>query len=141
MLFRSRREAERWKRGIEETYVVRENAESIELRIPSARLGATVKLEINWEGGDKQHHWFWLPELHQIGSANIDGIDYLAKRMPLPKPLRLGYHNICVHWVKSPELETMASAHFIVCPERVKETDRRMAGIGVSLYEIGRAHV
>ncbi|MEQ1948965.1 MAG: 4-alpha-glucanotransferase [Bryobacteraceae bacterium] len=134
-----RREAARWKRGIDETYVLRENADSIEIRIPAARSGDTVKLELNWEGGEKQHHWFWLPELKQTGSATIDGVEYFAKRLPLPAPLRLGYHHMCVHWVKSPELETLASAHFIVCPPRVKEADRRMAGIGVSLYGLRSA--
>src|SRR5262245_13822073 len=38
------RESARWKRGLDETFVVRENAESIELRVPAVRAGGTVKL-------------------------------------------------------------------------------------------------
>jgi 4-alpha-glucanotransferase len=142
-------EAARWRRGLDETLVVREHADAIELRIPASRNGGTVKLEIQWENGDPQHpdiqhHWFWLPELTVIASANVQitenlGTEYLAKRVPLPKPLRLGYHRVRVYWVTHPGLELFAEAHFIVCPERVKSVDRRMAGIGVSLYGLRSA--
>jgi len=138
------REAAKWKRAVDETLVVRENAEAIELRIPAARAGGTVKLELEWENPDPHrkdllHHWFWLPELAQLDSGNVVGMEYLAKRLPLPKPLRLGYHRLRVYWVTNPELELLTEAHFIVCPERVKGVDGRVAGIGVSLYGLRSA--
>jgi 4-alpha-glucanotransferase len=133
------RETETWSRGIDRTLVVREAAAAIELRIPAARNGGTVKLELEWENSgpgkqDLQHHWFWLPELAQTSAATIKGVQYLAKRLPLPKPLRLGYHRLRVYWVSHGGLDLLAESHFIVCPERVKNVERRMAGIGVSLY-------
>ncbi len=39
----------------------------IQVHLPADRAGASMKLEIEWEGGDLQHHWFWLPELPTIG--------------------------------------------------------------------------
>ncbi len=47
--------------------MVREDTESIPLRIPADRSGSSIKLEIRWEGGDLEHHWFWLPELPTVG--------------------------------------------------------------------------
>ena len=106
------------------TVVVREHADFIALRVPSGETG-TIKLEITWEGGDTEHHGFWVPDL-----ANLeDG----GKRLPLPA-LRLGYHHIRIYRVLNPRLEIFAQAHFIVCPARAKSSDGRAAGVAVSLY-------
>jgi len=106
------------------TVVVREHVDSIGLRVPSHETG-TIKLEITWEGGDVEHHWFWLPEL-----ANLDDG---AKRLPLPA-LRLGYHRIRIYRVLEPQLEVLAESRFIVCPARAKSFEGRAAGVAVSLY-------
>jgi 4-alpha-glucanotransferase len=112
-------------RPLPATIVVREHADSLSLRVPPAESGS-IKLEIQWEGGDVQHHWFWLPELH----TTEDGV----KRLPLPANLRLGYHRIRVYHVRDPELEVFAESHFIVCPDRARSFDGRAAGVAVSLY-------
>ncbi len=105
--------------------VVRDHADCLSLPMPAGETGS-IKLEIEWEGGDIQHHWFWLPEL----ATMEDG----AKRLPLPANLRLGYHNIRVYRVREPELEVFAEARFIVCPQRALSFDGRAAGVAVSLY-------
>ena len=133
------RTAARWQHAVDSTLVVRQNADSIELRIPAARKGASLKLEIEWEGGDLEHHWFWAPELRTLQTAYAGGLDFIAKRLPLPKPLRLGYHKIRLywmnpHWSKPPQLETFAQANFIICPLHAKRVERRMAGLALSLY-------
>ena len=111
------------------TIVIREHAESIGLRGPSNETG-TINLEITWESGDVEHHWFWLPEL-----ANLDDG---RKRLPLPG-LRLGYHQIRVYRVLEPQLEILAEARFIVCPARAKSFEGRAAGVAVSLYGLRSA--
>jgi 4-alpha-glucanotransferase len=111
---------------IDATLVVRENADSIALRIPSAHAGASLKLEIRWEGGDLEHHWFWLPELPDAGAGE--------KRFPLPKPLRLGYHDLRLYWVTQPELSLFAESRLIVCPSRAVPVEGRAAGVALSLY-------
>jgi 4-alpha-glucanotransferase len=110
--------------------VVREDAETIPLRVPADRSGASIKLEIRWEGGDLEHHWFFLPELLTVDNE---------KRLPLPKPLRLGYHEIKVYWVNQPELTTMAQSRFIVCPTRAPSPKGRLAGVALSLYGLRSA--
>ncbi len=116
-------------RPLPSTIVVREHADSLVLRVPVSDSGS-IKLEIQWEGGDLEHHWFWLPELSTIEDN--------AKRLPLPA-LRLGYHNLRVYRVREPQLEVLAESRFIVCPARALSFNSRAAGVAVSLYSLRSA--
>ncbi len=133
--FLHERETAQWSRALDPVIVVREDAAAIALRIPAGRAGASVKLELEWEGGDLQHHWFWLPELKETGRAH----SFIEKRLPLPKPLRPGYHHARIYWMKEPQLEVFGQARFIVCPERAYDPGGRMAGIALSLYGLRSA--
>jgi 4-alpha-glucanotransferase len=133
------RHSNTWFRALDATLVVREDAESIAVRIPAERVGGSVKLEIEWEGGEVEHHWFWLPELPTLDTVSAGGREFIAKRFPLPRPLRLGYHDLRVYWVKDPELENFGESRFIVCPKRAFGMDRRVAGVAVSLYGLRSA--
>src|SRR4029079_16252588 len=110
------REAAERRRPIDPTLVVRENADHLRVRIPALRNGASIKLEIAWEGGELQHHWFWMPELRTLETYTVGGAEWLAKRVPLPGPLRLGYHRVRLILMQEPQLETFAEARLIVCP-------------------------
>ena len=127
------REAARWRQPIDPTLVVREDLDHLRVHIPASRNGASMKVEIEWENGELQHHWFWTAELPTIESATVEGIEWLAKRVPLPG-LRLGYHHIRLLWVHEPQLETFAEARLTVCPRRAKPATQRGAGLAVSLY-------
>jgi 4-alpha-glucanotransferase len=135
----AQRAAAEWREPIDATLVVREDADHIRLRIPASRNGASVKLEIQWEGGDLEHRWFWTPELRTLDTATLEGGEWVAKRLPLPQSLRLGYHRIRLCWMQEPQLETFGEARFIVCPARAKPVDRRMAGLAISLYGLRSA--
>jgi 4-alpha-glucanotransferase len=139
------REMARWSRAVEPCVVVYESASPedppwIRLQIPSERAGATVKLEIQWEDtADLEHHWFWLPELPELERATLETSTYSAKRLPLPKSLRLGYHQIRLYWVQEPELELFGEARLIVCPRRAHSLDGHIAGVALSLYGLRSA--
>ena len=120
------KEGEQVPAPIDPTLVVREDAEWVTLRVPAGHAGSSLKLEIEWEGGELEHHWFWLPELKDLGPGE--------KRVPLPKTLRLGYHALRLHWVTQPELTLFAEAQFIVCPQRARAFEGRAAGVALSLY-------
>ncbi len=132
-----------WEQPLDPTLVVRDDADAIRLRVPVDRQGDSVKLEIEWENGDVEHQWHsldnLLPELQMIEPANTARGKYLAKRLPLPKPLRLGYHRIRMYWVKEPKLEIFAEARFIVCPRRTYQVKGGMAGVALSLYGLRSA--
>jgi hypothetical protein len=124
-----------WTRVIDPVIVAQEDARAIRLRVPAAFAGDSVKLEIEWENGELRHQWYWLPELEPCEGATAGGVDYVAKRLPLP-PLRLGYHCLRVCRMRELELAPLAEARFIVCPRRTKSVDQRRAGFGVSLYGV-----
>lgn len=128
-----------WTRPFRTTEVVYEDLEAIRLRVPEELAGSSVKLEIEWEDGELQHHPYWLPELEELERATVAGVTYVAKRLPLPQPLRLGYHTMRVHWVREPELEQFGQARLIVCPRRVHEIEHRIAGLAISLYGLRSA--
>jgi 4-alpha-glucanotransferase len=141
------RKFDEWTRPLDPTLVVRdlapggnhENEPALRLRIPAARAGASVKLEICWEGGDLEHHWFWLPELRTLEDAVIRGTGFVAKHLPLPRRMRIGYHEIRAYWVKDPELELFCQSRFIVCPARAWNIDQRIAGVALTLYGLRSA--
>jgi 4-alpha-glucanotransferase len=124
-----------WASPFDPAFVLFEDTDSIPLRVPSEKRGASVKLEIEWEGGDLQHHWFWLPELQTLEENGSN----LKKRLPLPGSLRLGYHRIRIYWMKDPELEVFGGALLIVCPRKARVYEGRAAGVAVSLYGLRSA--
>jgi 4-alpha-glucanotransferase len=139
----ARTRLEEWSCPLDPTVVVREDADSLALRIPADRSGESIKLEIRWESGELEHHPYFLPELPTVGSATlVDAKDathsFLAKQIPLSAP-RLGYHDLRVYWVKQPDLEVLAEAKFIVCPHRAHSMEGRVAGLALSLYGLRSA--
>lgn len=131
--------AAEWSQPLDQALVVREGEEWIRLRVPADRAGSSVKLEIRWERHgeehpDLEHHWYWLPELQTLESASAGGREFLAKRLPLPGSLRLGYHDVRLYWVTEPELELFGQARLIVCPKKAYAFEQRAAGVAVSLY-------
>ncbi len=136
----NRARLEEWSRPLDPALVVRNDADSITLRLPAERSGESIKLEILWETGDVEHHPYFLPELTTTGSATlVDSQNvtryFIAKQIPLPA-LRLGYHDLRIYAVKQPQLEVLAETKFIVCPRRTRALDERIAGIARSLYGV-----
>ncbi|MEO5922731.1 MAG: 4-alpha-glucanotransferase [Bryobacteraceae bacterium] len=102
------------------TLVFFEDEPFLPLNLPAEQSGGTVKLEFEWETGELEHHWFWLPELPQ-------------KRIPLPA-MRLGYHRLRLWAVAKSGLELIGEARLIVCPHRARVIEQRVAGLAVTLY-------
>jgi len=127
------RDLKRWSRAFDPAVVVYQDSDSIPLRIPAARAGASVKIEFGWENGDLEHHWFWLPELQELERVSIAGQGFVSKRISL-SAMRLGYHHLRIYWMKSPEQEAFEDSCLIVCPRRARVVEGRMAGVGLSLY-------
>ena len=135
----TRHARENWERPLPPAIVVREGADSLRLHFPSGRAGVSVKLEFRWESGEVEHHWFWLPELRDLERATVDGQEFVAKRVPLPETLPLGYHDLRIYWMTAPELQTCGEARFIVCPARVRPLETRVAGVALTLYGLRSA--
>jgi len=119
-----------WSSPFDPVMVVRDDTPEFPFRLPAARDGSSVKFEIEWEGGELQHFWFWLPQLAETRRTG----EFVEKRVPMPKPLRLGYHRLRVYWMNPPDLQVFGETRFIVCPKRAHEAGSRMAGLAVSLF-------
>ena len=136
----NRRPTRRW---IRHDWSVREDAEiHSRLRIPADRSGASIKLEIRWEDGELEHHWFWLPELPTVGNAEArraSAAQAAAARLSR-NPGLLGE--------RSPSWKCSAEARFIVCPRRSAVTfqgahggRRRSASMACAPRAIGAAAI
>ncbi len=133
------RDAAEWSHPLGIAQVIYEDTEFLPLRVPAESAGSSIKIEIGWESGELQHHPFWLPELPDLEQATVAGRRYVAKRIPLPKPLHLGYHRLRVYWIKEPELAAFGEVPFIVCPRRVHTIEERVAGVAFALYGLRSA--
>ena len=109
-----------WSHPLGETNVIYNDFEAIRLRVPESAKGRSIKIEIEWENGELQHHPYWLPELPELERTTFNGSTYISKRLPLPRPLHLGYHTIRVYWVEEPALKVFGEARLIVCPRRAR---------------------
>lgn len=106
----------------------------VTLRIPEGCApGAEIALALYWEDGWAERRDLWLANLPPLpGQPN-------ARILPLPIPLRLGYHDLEIV-LKSPGLdEIRANQRLIVAPERAwlpesLRTGGLAAGLAVSLY-------
>ena len=123
-----------WAQPLDPSVVVREDSSHIDLRIPESLAGESIKLEIQWEGGDLQHHWFSVQDLQTAERFEGGGQVFLRKRLPLPAAKRLGYHRLAVHSIAGAKPVLSAGCHFIVCPLSAKPWTERVAGVAVSLY-------
>jgi len=112
-------------RPLPSTLVVFEDELSLAIDLPPEQSKGTIKLEFEWENGELEHHWFWLPELP-------------SNRVPLPV-LRLGYHRLRLYAVSKPDLALVGETRFIVCPRRARIIDERVAGLAVTLYGLRSA--
>lgn len=113
-------------------FVVFDDETSIRLELAPEHLLGTVKIEIQWENGELEHHWYWLPELPP------DAQDANTRNFPLPA-LRRGYHRLRLYYVTQPGLKLIGDARFIVCPRKVRTIDQRVAGMALSLYGLRSA--
>ena len=57
-------------------------------------LGALALGALLVAGGvrELEHHTLPMAEMRTLETANVEGVEWLAKRVPLPQTLQLGYH-------------------------------------------------
>jgi len=126
-----------WARLVPPAIVVSESVEpGLPLSVPSDALGETARITIRREDGHRSECEFFLWELPQTDSAELDGRGFVRKRARLPGQLPLGYHEIAVRVGA-----LHASTRYIVTPDRAWTNpalgrEGRAAGISISLYGV-----
>jgi 4-alpha-glucanotransferase len=110
-----------------------EAAPKVELRLPPGTVPAgPLSLALYWEDGWSECRDLRLEDLERDPAAT-------ACRVPLPAPLRLGYHDIEVVVQPKGGAEVRGATRLIVVPEKAWQPERlrsggRLAGLAVSLY-------
>jgi 4-alpha-glucanotransferase len=126
-----------WTRFAPPALVVSVEDPAIVVRVPSDAAGASLRVTVRWEGGGSESFDVSVDSLEPAGTARLRGSEFQARRLPLPFPAHLGYHEleISVDGRDSRELPT----RLIVCPDHAYfppnlAGNGRAAGIAISLY-------
>jgi 4-alpha-glucanotransferase len=136
-----RRLLDEWSSILPPVFVAGQSAwgKGIPLHLPASLAGGTAAAEFRWEDGGTERRQWRIVELAGSGRAELQGIAYLRKRLPMPQGARLGYHDVSVS-VQGPAGETRrASMRLILCPDRAYtppaiSDHRRAAGLAIALY-------
>jgi 4-alpha-glucanotransferase len=94
----SARRQSQWRRRLEPVTVVWNEAASssgrVELRLPASFSARNMACGLRLETGEKRRWTCALEQLPIHRTENVAGIDYVARSLPLPEALPLGYHRL-----------------------------------------------
>jgi 4-alpha-glucanotransferase len=93
------RRGELWARGVEPVTVAWDGQPvAIDLRLPAASAEGIVRCQLAHEGGNSRSWRRDVGELPVVGSAVVEGVRYLTKKLLLPFDLPWGYHLLTLEW-------------------------------------------
>jgi 4-alpha-glucanotransferase len=128
-----------WNRLLPPVVVLGEQARSFPVHLPVPLADGVANLEIRWEGGAVERRSLALGQLEHSGRAELRGVSFVRKEVPLDQPLRLGYHEIEITLPDGGPRS--ATTRLILCPDRAYVPPalgdgRRAAGLAVALYGV-----
>lgn len=126
-----------WNRLLPPVVVLGERARGFPLYVPLALAGGAVDLVIRWENGEIERRAMALSELKNAGRAELRGVCFVRKEVPLEHGAPLGYHEVEVTLPEGGPCS--ASMRLILCPDRAYvpaaiRNGRRAGGLAVALY-------
>ena len=93
------RRRELWARGVEPVTVAWDGQPiAIDLRLPTASAEGIVRCQLAHEGGESRSWSCKVGKLPAVGSAVVEGVRYLTKKLLLPFDLPWGYHRLTLEW-------------------------------------------
>jgi len=125
-----------WQRVIEPV-VVAWNGESlpVEIRLPLSAADDNLDCHLKLETGE-QLRWEWhLADFEVLQTANVEGRQYVVKRLPLPKRLPWGYHCLALELVGRQEESLIISCPLKTYTPPVELEDRSF-GVFLPLYAL-----
>ncbi|MFN3322173.1 MAG: 4-alpha-glucanotransferase [Bryobacteraceae bacterium] len=125
-----------WGRPLPPALVISENLQPAELEvsIPAEYAEGSLHYELRWEDARPSVSEVALAGRPATATAEMRGRRFVRKRIPLPSPLRLGYHDLAVS-VGGQE----SVCRLIITPDRAwrpapLDNGGKAAGVTVSLY-------
>ena len=128
-----------WSRLTPATLVVGERTAGFRLSTPAEQASGSVLVEVFWEDGAADSYECSLAQLEVVEASELRGRQFEKRVVPLPQPLRLGYHDLKATLRAGDSVLASAGTRLIVGPERawlppLLEAGGRAAGVAVSLY-------
>lgn len=125
-----------WKRGTEPVVVAWEGRPAeLEFRVPQDRATGSVACHLMLETGEVRN---WVCEVDRLRTKQtvaVEGVRYVAKRLPLPRPLPLGYHRLNLH-TRGRLLESLIISARSRAYSSDDESARRAWGLFLPLYAL-----
>jgi len=134
---RARRQA-LWQQPVEPVTVAWDGQQgTVALRLPAGHAGCVVSCQLHLETGEQQCFFANLAEVPARRAIEVEGVSYLAKRLPLPCPLPWGYHRLTME-LPGAFAETLV----VAAPERAYAdwlgAKQKMWGVFTPLYALHR---
>jgi hypothetical protein len=111
-----------WASLVPPTLVQGEKEPSIQIHVAEPQAGDLVTADLEWENGGSHASRFSLDDLPLDGEAELRGVRFVRKILPLPLKRPLGYHKLRVRILRGGGEEAGAEARLIVCPDRAYQT-------------------
>lgn len=133
-------EWETWSTLLPPAVVMGENESEILVRAPAAAASGQLHLSFHWEQGGSHELDCELGSLPVAAAVALRGRKFVAKAVPLPVKLPLGYHRMEAR-LRAGGLEIASQAWMVVGPDRCYVPselagDGKTAGIAISLYGV-----
>jgi alpha-1,4-glucan:alpha-1,4-glucan 6-glycosyltransferase/4-alpha-glucanotransferase len=111
----------RWHRRLEPVVVAWDGRGSIVVRVPEEMSDHTFRLRVRTEGGETLSVDGALGRGPVVEAIDLEGRRHVARRLPLPEALPIGYHEIELEIGQTSDPET---ALLVCAPRRVHAADR-----------------
>ncbi|MFA7468381.1 MAG: 4-alpha-glucanotransferase, partial [Desulfotomaculaceae bacterium] len=129
------RKFELWQRLCEPVTVCREGENStLELRLKAHRCAGRLLCRLELEEGEPMEWSFEPAHLPVVKTEKVDGVNYIARRLPLPAGLPPGYHRLSIQFS-----DGICETTIISAPNRAYALPagaNRLWGVFVPLYAL-----
>ncbi|MDO8491072.1 MAG: 4-alpha-glucanotransferase [Dehalococcoidia bacterium] len=111
---------------------------SLQVRLPASSDGGSLHGSLVLENGEQRTLNWRIADLTVVASDEIEGTRYLAKQLPLPAPLPLGYHRLILD--SSPAAGGPVESLVLAAPRKgylpCEGSEARMWGAFLPLYSL-----
>ncbi|MFC1905784.1 4-alpha-glucanotransferase, partial [Chloroflexota bacterium] len=107
----------------------------LKLRLPSQLSDTSISIHISLEYGETINRQYQIGDLPEIETAEVNGIKYIAKHLPIPVKLPLGYHHLTLE-LSGKSMQILLISAPLKAYTRIDELDKRDWGIFIPLYAL-----
>jgi 4-alpha-glucanotransferase len=130
------RQQKLWQRPLEPVVVARDNEPTlVEIRLPCIAADTNINCHLNLETGEHRRWELHGTDLGVLNTSEVEGRQYVVKRLPLPGGLPWGYHQFTVELPGRQEESLIISA-----PPKaytpLAEIENRRWGVFLPLYAL-----